>query len=141
MTRSFKIGELAKRVGVSVQTVRYYENEGLIRASYRTSGGYRYFDGDAVKIIESILYYKSLGFTLKEIRILLTYEQKPETYCEQAKQIFGKKIESVQEDIDKLASKKNFLKKKLKSCEVCEEKSDCRVLKKKKNPADCSKKS
>lgn len=129
MKKHFKIGELAKKTGISVQTIRYYEVEGLIHTSYRTSRGYRYFNEESIKIIEFIKYYKSLGFSLKEISVLLTYEKDPDKYCEQAQKIFENKIKTLKVGINDLTHQKDILEEKLSACEYCSEKSDCKVLK------------
>ncbi|MBR1987818.1 MAG: MerR family transcriptional regulator [Clostridia bacterium] len=63
-----KIGDLSKLVDVSVKTIRFYEEEGLIRPiEVDRWTGYRYYDDSSVERISQIVYLKSLGFTLKEI--------------------------------------------------------------------------
>ena len=66
-----KIGELAKRAQVPIDTVRYYEREGLIPPPVRRASGYRdYLDAD-VERLRFMRRAKGLGFTLQEIRELL----------------------------------------------------------------------
>lgn len=64
------IGELAKRGGVRTSTLRYYEDEGLLRPAARVSGQRRY-DEDAVEVLTVIRFCRMLGFSLDEIRVLL----------------------------------------------------------------------
>ncbi|HVK98387.1 MAG TPA: Zn(2+)-responsive transcriptional regulator [Dongiaceae bacterium] len=67
-----KIGEIAKASGVGIDTLRYYEKEGLIRPSHRSDSGYRHYDQQAVQQMQFILRAKALGFSLQEIRDLLS---------------------------------------------------------------------
>ena len=66
-----KIGDLAKRTGVGIDTVRYYEREGLLPQAQRRSSGYRMYDEDDIQRLRFIRRAKALGFTLPEVRDLL----------------------------------------------------------------------
>jgi MerR family copper efflux transcriptional regulator len=66
-----KIGELAKRAGVGIDTLRYYEREGLLPAPRRLASGYREYGADVVQRLRFVRRAKGLGFTLPEIRELL----------------------------------------------------------------------
>jgi Cu(I)-responsive transcriptional regulator len=66
-----KIGELAQRAGVGIDTVRYYEREGLLPKAQRLASGYRIYDGNDVQRMRFVRRAKALGFTLQEIRDLL----------------------------------------------------------------------
>ena len=66
----YPIGALARLVGVSTRTVRYYEEIGLLRSARRFAGGRRVFDGDALERLRFIGRLKQLGFSLEEIRHL-----------------------------------------------------------------------
>ncbi len=65
------IGELAKKAGVGIQTVRYYERRRLLPEPERTRSGYRRYDQDDLARLEFVLRSKALGFTLSEIEELL----------------------------------------------------------------------
>lgn len=67
----FTIGTVAKRVGVSIDTIRYYEREGLLPPPARRASGYRSYDEAALTQLRFIRKAKDLGFTLEEIRELL----------------------------------------------------------------------
>ena len=69
---SFTIGEVAKRAGVGIDTVRYYERSHLLPTPERRPSGYRQYDGGDVQRLSFIHRAKELGFTLDEIRELLT---------------------------------------------------------------------
>jgi len=66
-----KIGELAQRAGVGIDTVRYYEKEGLLPKAQRLASGYRVYDPQDVRRLRFVKRAKALGFTLPEIRELL----------------------------------------------------------------------
>ena len=66
-----QIGEMAVKAGVSVQTVRFYEREGLLPAPRRTPSGYRIYEPTDLHDVQFIRQAQDLGFTLKEIRDLL----------------------------------------------------------------------
>ena len=68
---AMRIGEVARRSGVGVETIRYYEREGLLPEPERRPSGYRQYDGSTVERLEYIRRAKDLGFTLKEIGELL----------------------------------------------------------------------
>jgi len=73
MTQSeFRIGEVAERAGVSIDTVRYYERRRLLPRAPRTQGGFRVFTRDAVERVRFIKQAQELGFSLDEISALLT---------------------------------------------------------------------
>ncbi|OPA72990.1 hypothetical protein BVG16_31005 [Paenibacillus selenitireducens] len=64
----FLIGELAAATGVTVRTLQHYDNIGLLPTSGRTDGGRRYYTKEDMLCLEQIMFYKSLGFSLQEIR-------------------------------------------------------------------------
>ena len=71
------IGEVARRGGVGVETVRFYEREGLLAEPARRASGYRQYGDDAVPCLRFIRRAKTLGFTLKEIAELLALRDAP----------------------------------------------------------------
>jgi MerR family copper efflux transcriptional regulator len=66
-----KIGELARRTGVGIDTVRYYEREGLLQKAPRLASGYRSYGEGDMKRLRFVRRAKALGFTLPEVRELL----------------------------------------------------------------------
>lgn len=65
---TMQIGEVAERVGLSLRTVRYYEEVGLVVPVSRTPGGFRLYDEEAVERLALVRDLKPLGFSLEEIR-------------------------------------------------------------------------
>ena len=66
-----QIGEVANLVGLSLRTVRHYEDSGLVLPAARTQGGFRLYDEQAIDRLRLIMKMKPLGFTLEEMRILI----------------------------------------------------------------------
>jgi MerR family mercuric resistance operon transcriptional regulator len=65
-----RIGELAKRAGVNLQTIRFYERRGLLRKPARTTSGYRVYGASDVESLQFIQWCKKVGFTLREVKQL-----------------------------------------------------------------------
>jgi len=71
MAAFFKVGELAERAGVGVQTLHYYERLGLLPKPDRSASNYRLYPADAIRRVQFIKKAQSLGFTLEEIKEIL----------------------------------------------------------------------
>jgi Hg(II)-responsive transcriptional regulator len=89
------IGELAARLGVNVQTVRYYERRGLLVPAERRASGYRAYTEDAVDRLRFIRRAQELGFTLAEIGELLELRLDPGTTAADVKQRAVQKIDEI----------------------------------------------
>jgi len=76
-----KIGELAKRSGCSIQTIRHYEKEGLISAPARSDGNFRLYDTAALEKLSFIKNCRALDLTLSEIKHLISLQHSPGTPC------------------------------------------------------------
>lgn len=87
------IGELAREAGVNVQTIRFYEREGLLPNPHRwPDSGYRDYDGDGLLRLRFILSAKDLGFTLHEIKGLLEMRILPGESCKEVRRMIGSKL-------------------------------------------------
>lgn len=75
------IGKVAKAVGVSTDTLRYYERRGLLAPAEESAGGYRLYDSEAVRRLRFIRHAKTCGFTLEEIQELLALQQRKGACC------------------------------------------------------------
>lgn len=95
MTRS----EVAEQSGVGRETVRYYEERGLIPTPRRSASGYRLYNEDDVRRLRFIGRAQELGFTLKEIKELLALRTGPEASCSDVKGRAERKIRDVREKI------------------------------------------
>ncbi len=91
------IGEMAKRAGVSVRTLRHYDAVGLLKPSCITQAGYRLYDQAALARLEQILYFRELGFALDEIKSMM---QSPDYDASEAMQRQKKLLEMQRLRID-----------------------------------------
>ncbi|MEA1063180.1 Zn(2+)-responsive transcriptional regulator [Erwinia sp. HR93] len=106
----YRIGELAKQAGVTADTVRYYEKQGLMSHDIRTEGGFRLYNDDDLKRLRFIRYAKKLGFTLDAIKELLSIRIDPERHtCQQSKHIVQSRLAEVDAKIAELQMMRNSL--------------------------------
>lgn len=91
-----KIGELAKLADCQVETVRYYEREGLLPAPARSEGNYRLYSSEHLERLTFIRNCRTLDMTLDEIRSLLALMDRPEESCEGVNSLVDEHIEHVQ---------------------------------------------
>lgn len=122
------IGEVAKRAGVGVETVRFYERKGLLEEPERKPSGYRQFDEEIVDRLRFIRRAKELGFTLKEIKELLSLKLDPSTTCADVKERAEGKIADIGAKIDSLKRMKRALVKVTKSCSGSGPTGECPIL-------------
>ncbi|MDR1947668.1 MAG: Cd(II)/Pb(II)-responsive transcriptional regulator [Desulfovibrio sp.] len=97
-----KIGELAKRTGCRVVTVRYYEKEGLLAKPERTEGNYRLYGQDDLERLEFIMHCREHGMKPAEIRELLLFRDNPRRDCTWVSDLISAHIADVDERIASL---------------------------------------
>jgi len=122
------IGQVAKRAGVGVETVRFYEREGLIAEPDRRPSGYRQYQPDAVQRIRFIRHAKELGFSLKEISELLSLRVDPDSTCADVRQRAHDKIADIEEKMASLARMKSALVRLVTKCRGEGPTTDCPIL-------------
>ena len=98
----FSIGQLSKRTGVKIPTIRYYEQMGLIEAPERSEGNQRRYTKDGLSRLLFIRHSRDLGFSIENIKDLLELSQHPEKPCHDAHSIAVQHLEDVQGRISKL---------------------------------------
>lgn len=96
------IGEVARKAGISVETVRFYERAGLLEEPPRRASGYRQYSEQVVQRLHFIKRAKSLGFSLKEITELLLLRVDAQTSCEEVRQRTEAKIAEVERKLVEL---------------------------------------
>ena len=100
-----QIGELAKRLGVKADTLRFYEKKQILQASNRTKSGYRSYSEEDYRQAQFILRCKLMGFSLAEIKELLAIQiNKSDHSCQQVKQQITDKREEIERRIAELQS-------------------------------------
>lgn len=125
---TLKIGEVADQAGVNLQTIRYYEREGLLPEPPRLASGYRMFPQDAVRRVRFIKRAQELGFTLSEIKELLALRIDRERGSAGVQKLAQAKIEDIEQKIRTLQSMKKVLKQLAERCPGCGPTSECPIL-------------
>jgi len=110
------IGDLAKRTGAKVQTIRYYETIGLLPVPDRTEGNQRRYDEHAADTLRFIRHARDLGFEIDQIRDLLSLAAHPERPCGDADTIARHHLEQVEQRIVILQSLRGELKRMVRQC-------------------------
>ena len=123
------IGQLAKKTGLNVQTVRYYERIGLIEKPDTNEAGYRIYPEKAAEVLRFIKHAKEIGFSLKQISEIFSIDNDKNNTCTRVKMLAQEKVA----EIDKRIYSLNLIRKELLSlisqCEVKKTgKGDCPML-------------
>ncbi len=122
------IGQVASRAEVGVETVRFYEREGLLEKAARRPSGYRQFDEGVVARLAFIRRAKSLGFTLKEVRELLSLKLDPDGPTSEVKRRAEAKITDIEAKIRTLRKMKTSLTRLTRTCPGHGRTGDCPIL-------------
>lgn len=113
---SLQIGKVAKRTGLSVDAIRFYEKSGLLRRPARTQGGYRLYEEREVADLEFIQKAQQLGFSLNEIRELFSIQRHPHEVCEHVRDLIAQKLSVVHAKIAELQAMETELAGALRQC-------------------------
>lgn len=122
------IGRLARSSGVGVETIRFYEREGLLPEPERLPSGYRLYAGAAVSRVRFIRQAKELGFTLKEIQDLLGLRVQPDSTCADVRRKALAKIADIEERIRALERVRGALERLARRCRGRGPTSACPIL-------------
>jgi len=123
-----KIGELASRTGTQVETIRYYEREGLLPDAARTSGNYRVYGSDHVARLAFIRHCRALDMALDEIRLLLRFKDAPGENCGEVNGLLDEHIGHVRERIKELRILERQLQVLRASCGDPQAADQCGIL-------------
>ena len=124
-----KIGELAKLTGCSVQTIRYYEKENLLKSKARSEGNFRLYDTSAVEQLMFIKQCRSLDLALSEVRQLIDLNQSPGTQCDDVNNMIDNHIEQVEQRMKELEGLRDQLTSLRRSCSNNRTIEECGILK------------
>jgi MerR family copper efflux transcriptional regulator len=122
------IGEAAKQARVRLETLRYYEREGLVASPPRSAANYRLYPEDTVRRVQFIKRAQGLGFSLKEIKELLSLHADPTTPCADVRHRALSKINDVEEKMRTLQAMKHALTQLVEACPGQGAMSDCPIL-------------
>ena len=122
------MGELAKRCGVKVATIRYYERRGLLPDPRRRGEGYRDYGDDDVRRLRFVRQAQGLGFTLKEIAELLALRVSPGTSCVDVRELAEAKLTDIEEKLRTLRVFKRALRGLVEQCAESGPSGACAIL-------------
>ncbi len=121
-------GQVAKTAGMGLETVRFYEKQGLIPPVERTAANYRVYSPQTITRLRFIKRAKGLGFTLKEIAGLLSLRQDPSASKQDVKDQVETKLESIQQKIHDLKKIHAALERLDECCDGQGTAADCPIL-------------
>lgn len=113
----YQIGELANKLSVSTDTLRYYEKHGLLEPCDRSATGYRLYNDENLRSLTFILSAKKCGFTLKDIQELLSIKiDKSNHSCHDVKSFTEQKLHQVEDKIRELTAIQSSLQQLVQAC-------------------------
>lgn len=123
-----KSGELARRAGVNVQTLRYYERRGLLPPPDRTGSGYREYGPEDLRRLRFILRAKELGFTLTEVGELLDLRVDPRRTADDVRERALRKLRATDAKIRDLRRIRGALEELVHRCEAHGAPHECALI-------------
>ncbi len=123
-----KIGELAKRADCSVETIRFYEREGLLKAPVRDENGYRSYLDINLQQLNFIRHCRSLGMGLPDVRTLLDLQAHPDLACIEINHLIESQIARVHQQVKSLRILEKQLHALRKACQVNSTVANCAIL-------------
>lgn len=126
--QTMTIGQVARQAGIGVETVRFYEREGLLAVPARRASGYREFDLDAISQLKFIKQAQGLGFTLREIKELLSLKLDPKSTRAQVREQAEAKVADIERRIAELKRMKKALLPLIAACDGKGKIEGCPIL-------------
>jgi len=117
MSRGVQIGKVSQQTGLSVDTIRYYEKEHLLREPQRSEGGYRLYSERDIEHLLFVRKAQELGFTLAEIRELLVVQDERTEACTHVRELLQNRLGSVRQKIEDLRKLESHLQEAQAKCE------------------------
>ncbi|MGJ4885577.1 MULTISPECIES: helix-turn-helix domain-containing protein [unclassified Bradyrhizobium] len=121
------IGDLAKRTGTKVETIRYYERIGLLPLPARTEGNYRAYDNDQLGRLSFIRRARDLGFSIDQVRDLLDLADQRDRSCDAVDVIAGQHLAEIERKIADLVALRDELADVIGRCKHGTV-ADCRII-------------
>ena len=123
-----KIGELAARTQTPVQTIRYYEREGLMPVAPRSDANYRVYGPEHIERLGFVRRARALDMTLQEIRVLLHFKDSPQEGCAEVNALLDEHIGHVAERVRELRQLERQLKTLREQCAAPRAAAHCGIL-------------
>lgn len=126
MAKELTIGRVAKRAGVNVETIRYYQRRGLIAEPDKPHMGYRRYPSDIVKHIRFIKRAQALGFTLNEVAVLLRLEEA--RACAKTRALAAHKMDVIDQKLTGLTAMRKALAGLVRQCDAGRSTKGCPII-------------
>lgn len=123
-----RIGELAYRTAIPVETIRYYEKEGLLPEPARSDGNYRLYGSEHLKQLQFIRHCRNLDMSLDEVRVLLRLRHSPTEDCGDANALLDEHLGHVTRRIKELRGLERELKALRAQCASVSDSAHCGIL-------------
>ena len=123
-----KIGELATESSTPIETIRYYEREGLLPAPARTQGNFRLYEAEHLERLLFIRYCRGLDMSLDEVRVLLKFKDAPHEDCGDVNVMLDQHIGHVSRRIKELRTLEKQLKELRQRCGEARAADQCGIL-------------
>ena len=128
MLKVFRIGDLAKSAELAVETIRYYEREGLLPAPRRSAGNFRLYSEAHQERLTFIRQCRALDMTLEEIRRLLKFKDSPLRPCDDVNALLDAHIGHISERIAELGQLRKDLRALRMRCSTTRDAANCAIL-------------
>ncbi len=122
------IGEVSQLLGLSIDTLRYYEKSGLIHRVSRNDAGRRVYDEKNISQLRFIQRTKKMHFSLAEISELIKMRQSPQTVKDDIRQLTAQKLSDIETQIDNLSHLRNELRSLLNLCHNSKKGCPCPII-------------
>jgi Hg(II)-responsive transcriptional regulator len=126
--KTLSIGQVAKEAGVGIETIRFYERQGVLEEPERKVSGYRQYDPEVVRLLRFVRRAKELGFTLKEIKGLLALRLDSSATRADVRKQAKTKLEEIDAKIHDLQRMRDALSKLVLTCHGHGAASGCPIL-------------
>jgi Cu(I)-responsive transcriptional regulator len=113
---TLSIGQVAEEVGCKIQTIRYYEEIGVLNPPLRSNGNHRIYDLTAVARLKFIRHARELGFSLDAIRDLLSLAEEPGRSCNTVDKIARKQLSEIKRKVHHLLGLEKELRRMVRQC-------------------------
>ncbi len=123
-----RTGEVARRAGVHVETLRFYERKGILPEPPRRKSGYREYPPETVELVRFVKRAQQLGFSLREIRELLSLREVPEGARARVQSLVEEKLREIEHKIRHLEAMHRALRELLHACRCTGRSARCPII-------------
>ena len=117
-TRTYRIGEVAAETGVTVETLRFYEKQGLLPPALRSPRGARRYGADVLPRVRFIKQAQVVGLTLRDISVLVTSRHDTSrTACKRIRAVLAQRLADIEQRVNEMQAFRDMLRDHLRACD------------------------